>query len=66
MVPLPPTRWIFRSRWWAIAWCAGICLLAVEVSGGRQPAGKPSGASDSEAATTDAAIAQAARAMDAR
>jgi len=25
---LPPIRFIFRSRWWALAWAAGICWMA--------------------------------------
>jgi len=31
---LPPTRFIFRSRWWALAWAAGICWMAYDFAGG--------------------------------
>jgi hypothetical protein len=30
-----PLRWIFRSRWAALAWGAGICLSAVNFAGGQ-------------------------------
>lgn len=29
-----PIRYIFRSRWAALAWAAGICLSAVHFAGG--------------------------------
>ena len=32
MVPL---RFVFRSRWWALAWAAGLCWSAMEFAGGR-------------------------------
>jgi hypothetical protein len=33
---LPPTRFVFRSRWWALAWAAGICWMAYDFAGGDQ------------------------------
>ena len=33
---LPPTRFIFRNRWWALAWAAGICWMAYDFAGGDQ------------------------------
>jgi hypothetical protein len=32
-----PIRYIFRSRWAALAWAAGICWTAVNVAGGDEP-----------------------------
>jgi len=32
MVPL---RFVFRSRWWALAWAAGICWSAISFVGGQ-------------------------------
>ncbi|HWI85800.1 MAG TPA: hypothetical protein VNT42_05680 [Sphingomonas sp.] len=29
-----PMRFIFRSRWAALAWAAGICLTAAQFAGG--------------------------------
>ena len=29
-----PIRFIFRSRWAALAWAAGICLSAAQFAGG--------------------------------
>jgi hypothetical protein len=29
-----PMRFVFRSKWWALLWAAGICLSAVEFAGG--------------------------------
>jgi len=34
MPPLVPMRFLFRSRWAALAWCAGICWMAVSFAGG--------------------------------
>ena len=33
-MPPIPTRFVFRSRWAAIAWAAGICWMAVSYVGG--------------------------------
>jgi len=34
MPPLVPMRFLFRSRWAALAWCAGICWMAITFVGG--------------------------------
>jgi hypothetical protein len=33
MFPFFRHSWIFRSRWMALAWAAGICWVAVELVG---------------------------------
>lgn len=35
MLPIR-TRWIFRSRWIALVWAAGICWMAVQFVGTRK------------------------------
>lgn len=34
MPPLVPMRFLFRSRWAAVAWCVAICWMAVSFAGG--------------------------------
>lgn len=34
MLPFFRHSWIFRSRWIALAWAAGICWMAVDLVGG--------------------------------
>ncbi len=52
---LPPTRFIFRSRWWALAWAAGICWSAIDFAGG-----DASNVADANNADTNVAQIQAA------
>jgi hypothetical protein len=49
MVPMR-TSWIFRSRWLALVWAAGIIWFAVSVAGGSSASSK-SGNSSAEQAT---------------
>ena len=55
-----PMRYIFRSRWAALAWGAGICLSAVQFAGG--DGGKigvdAANSADGNAAQTSALIAE--------
>ncbi len=34
MAPVIPMRFIFRSKWAALAWAAGICWSAIDSAGG--------------------------------
>ena len=47
MIPMKNSS-IFRSRWFALIWAAGILWFALDV------AGTPEGASDNRVASTDA------------
>jgi len=55
-----PLRWIFRSRWAALAWGIGICVSAVNFAG-RQHAK----AADVDAATAASGLNAAASALNA-
>ena len=43
-----PVRFVFRSRWWALAWAAGICWSATQFAGtgGHEAAGNGVASSD--------------------
>ena len=46
-----PIRFIFRSRWAALAWAAGICLSAAQFAGdGPAPKGTTNNADDNAVA----------------
>jgi hypothetical protein len=47
-----PMRYIFRSKWWALLWAAGICLSAVEFAGGQSKGADATG-NDVNLATLD-------------
>jgi hypothetical protein len=47
MIPFFRHSWIFRSRWMALLWAAGICWMAVEI------VGSPPEEGNTAAATTD-------------
>jgi hypothetical protein len=52
-------RYIFRSRWAALAWAAGICFSAVHFAGdGAKVAVDAANSSDTNAAQTAALIAE--------
>jgi hypothetical protein len=54
-----PMRYIFRSRWAALAWAAGICFSAVHFAGdGAKVAVDAANSSDTNAAQTAALIAE--------
>lgn len=63
MLPIS-TRRIFRSRWWALAWAAGVCWTAVDIADGNSgPA--PSDANAANAAgDDDGNVAAAAAALN--
>jgi hypothetical protein len=52
-----PIRYIFRSRWAALAWAAGICLSAAQFAGGDGAQGGANRA-DVNAAQVNALIAE--------
>jgi hypothetical protein len=54
-----PMRYIFRSRWAALAWAAGICFSAVHFAGGdgAKVAVDAANSADGNAAQTAALIA---------
>jgi hypothetical protein len=51
MIPIR-TSTIFKSRWWALLWAAGIMWLAVDVAGASKPEGN---SASNESGSTDAA-----------
>lgn len=51
-----PLRFLFRSRWAALAWAAGICWTAVNFAGGQGGAGDANGV-DGDAALNAVAAA---------
>jgi hypothetical protein len=55
-----PIRFIFRSRWAALAWAAGICLSAAHFaeSDGANVAVDAANSADGNAAQTSALIAE--------
>jgi hypothetical protein len=55
-----PMRYIFRSRWAALAWAAGICLSAAQFAGGdgSKVAVDAANSADGNAAQTSALIAE--------
>ena len=55
-----PMRYIFRSRWAALIWAAGICLSAVHFAGGDADANGVDAANsaDSNAAQASALAAE--------
>lgn len=57
MIPTPPLRSLFKSRWMALAWAGAICWMAVSFVGG-------SGDNRTVAANTD--VTQAPGATDAK
>jgi len=51
MFPFFRYSWLFRSRWIALLWAAGICWMAVEWAGPEQPEdGSPAVATDATGA----------------
>lgn len=50
MVPMR-TSWVFKSRWWALIWAAGIIWFAVSVAGS-QPQSNTSDNSEQAADAT--------------
>ncbi len=56
MLPIR-TSWIFRSRWIALAWAAGVIWVALQV------AGPTESGNEATPATDNAAVAQAAQAL---
>ncbi len=53
-----PIRFIFRSKWAALAWAAGICWTAISFAGG--DASSVTDANNANSADTNAAQIQAA------
>lgn len=55
-----PMRYIFRSRWAALAWAAGICWTAVQFAGGdtSKIAVDAANSADGNAAQASALIAE--------
>ncbi len=60
MIPTVPLRFVFRSRWMALAWAAGICLIAAEFADGRHDAATMDAANsaDTKAAQINSALAE--------
>jgi len=53
-----PIRYIFRSRWAALAWAAGICVSAAQFAGGDGVQGDAANSADVNAAQVNALIAE--------
>jgi hypothetical protein len=53
-----PIRYIFRSRWAALAWAAGICLSAVHFAGGDTASVDAANSADGNSAQTSALLAE--------
>jgi hypothetical protein len=55
-----PIRFVFRSRWAALAWAAGICWTAVQFAGGdaKHVAVDAANSADNNAAQTAALAAE--------
>ena len=53
-----PIRFLFRSRWAALIWAAGLCYSAVEFAGARKADVDAANAADSTAAQTSALAAE--------
>jgi hypothetical protein len=55
-----PIRFLFRSRWAALAWAAGICWTAISFAGGdaSQLTMNAASSSDTNAAQISAALAE--------
>lgn len=55
-----PMRYIFRSRWAALVWAAGICFSAAQFAGGdgAQVAGDTANSTDINAAEVNALIGE--------
>jgi hypothetical protein len=53
-----PMRYIFRSRWAALVWAAGICFSAAQFAGGEgaQGAGDTANSTDINAGQADTLI----------
>ena len=60
MIPPVPIRGVFRSRWMALAWAGGICLMAADFAGGRHEGNTVDAAnsSDTNAAQVSSALAE--------
>lgn len=53
MIPMR-TSWIFKSRWMALVWAAGVIWFAYDVAGGSdQPANTPQATDATGAPVTD-------------
>lgn len=59
-----PLRWIFRSRWAALAWGTGICLTAVNVAGVTKHGGDTGNVDAATSADGLKAVANALNAED--
>ncbi len=55
-----PIRFLFRSRWAALAWAAGICWTAISFAGGdaNQLTMNAASSSDTNASKASAALAE--------
>ena len=55
-----PIRFVFRSRWAALAWAAGICWTAISFAGGGadQVTMNAANSSDTNASQISAALAE--------
>jgi hypothetical protein len=53
-----PIRFIFRSRWAALFWAAGICWSAVEFAGERKAEVDAANVSDTNVAQASALLAE--------
>jgi hypothetical protein len=53
MVPMKFST-IFRSRWMALLWSAGILWFALDVAGGGEDSGSPTALTDATGAPVDA------------
>jgi hypothetical protein len=58
MVPTPPLRWIFRSRYAAMLWAFGVCLMAYDMAGGGSVSVDAANSADSNAAQASALAAE--------